>query len=142
MHISQLAFKDLRDVAHKMRQSGLSQIEIGGNGYRVRLKFDPVVVASGDRQTATPSSAAQTSMLSAPMPGAVWLWHPSNGEPFAPIGSAVRQGEVLALLKVGLIYLPLRSPVDGVVDALQVSQGELVEYQSAILRLRKTEVSS
>lgn len=145
MHTSQLALKDLRNVAQKMRRSGLSQIEIGGNGYRVRLKFDPTSVALPVGEAPTPSPAAappdaQTAILRASMPGTVWLWHPSNGQPFAPPGSTVKQGEVLALLKVGLIYLPLLSPADGAVDALRVAHGESVEYDSAILTLRKIEV--
>lgn len=147
MHTSQLALKDLRNVAHKMRRSGLSQIEIGGNGYRVRLRFNPPAAALPAGEAITPSPAAastdaQTASLRASMPGTVWLWHPSNGQPFAPLGSTVTQGEVLALLKVGLIFLPLRSPVDGAVDALRVAHGESVEYDSAILTLRKIEVSS
>ncbi|MFP1750192.1 acetyl-CoA carboxylase biotin carboxyl carrier protein [Lonsdalea quercina] len=141
MQNSPLALRELRAVAHTMRRSGLTQIEIGGGDYHVRLRFQP----TGDVPAAMSASARadeegpQTEILRACLPGTVYLQYPGREETFVSLGASVRQGALLALLKVGLAYLPVLSPADGTVTSMPVRQGDAVEYDSVILTLRKTE---
>lgn len=141
MQNSPLALRELRVVANKMRRSGLAQIEIGGRDYHVRLRFEP----AGDVPTVMPSgpqeaaASVPTESVRACLPGTVCLQYPGRDETFVSLGSVVRQGALLALLKIGLTYLPVLSPADGTVTSIPVSQGDAVEYDSVILTLRKTE---
>lgn len=79
--------------------------------------------------------------LSAPMPGVVLLQHPLNGLMLAKAGDAIEKFALLGLLKVGAVYLPLRSPVSGVLTAIEVEQGEAVEYGREIFVLRDSEAA-
>lgn len=139
-----LALRDLRKIAHRMRASGLASIEFGGNNYHVRMEYAPLAAQllpqAQEVITAEPRAAEDaTAALCAPMPGTVLLQHPANGLPFTAPGAAVEKNAMLALLKVGLIYLPLRSPVSGTVESLGVDQGDCVEYGSEIMVLRHAE---
>ncbi|MBP2169458.1 acetyl-CoA carboxylase biotin carboxyl carrier protein [Erwinia toletana] len=146
MQNKSLALRDLRKIAQKMRASGLGSIEFGGDNYRVRLEYAPsaVPVMPLTAGASAPESPVQVNhaALCAPMPGTVLLQHPANGLPFTSPGAEVQKDAMLALLKVGLIYLPLRSPVSGVVESLQVAQGDCVEYGSEIMLLRTVEMAA
>ncbi|MFP1869045.1 acetyl-CoA carboxylase biotin carboxyl carrier protein [Lonsdalea quercina] len=142
MQNSSLALRELRAVAHTMRRSGLTQIEIGGSDYHVRLRFEPAceVSAAMSANARADEEGPQTEkILRACMPGTVCLHYPGRDETFVSLGATVRQGALLALLKVGLAYLPVLSPADGTVTSMPVRQGDVVEYGSVILTLRKTE---
>ncbi|MCU5772133.1 acetyl-CoA carboxylase biotin carboxyl carrier protein subunit [Erwiniaceae bacterium BAC15a-03b] len=146
MQNKSLALRDLRKIAQKMRASGLGCIEFGGDNYRVRLEYAPqaaqlMPITAGASAPESPV-LADSAALCAPMPGTVLLQHPANGLPFTSPGAEVQKDAMLALLKVGLIYLPLRSPVTGVVESLQVAQGECVEYGSEIMLLRNAELAA
>lgn len=143
MQHSSLAMKDIRQVAQKMRQAGLSDIEISSRHYKVRLRYEPgqriasVSEPASLRPDAMMASAPVQQSARSTMPGHVLLFHPLNGTPFAEVGATVQKGAVLALIKVGLIYLPLRSPTAGIVASLTVNHGDSVEYDSEIAVIRE-----
>ncbi|NIA88342.1 acetyl-CoA carboxylase biotin carboxyl carrier protein [Rahnella aceris] len=140
------ALSELRDIARKMRKSGLSQIELSGNGFRVSMKYAPVSPAilpcrMPDETPALPALTAPDAVC-APFPGIVLLQHPLNKIPFTQPGEKVGKDALLGLLKVGVIYLPLRSPVQGVVASLSVEDGDCVEYGAEIFTLRREELAA
>ncbi|WP_147199783.1 acetyl-CoA carboxylase biotin carboxyl carrier protein subunit [Pantoea sp. CCBC3-3-1] len=136
-----LALAELRQIAQKMRASNLDSIELNGSAWRVRIKCAPQF------RPLMPDNLVQTTpdvppvSLSAPMPGIVLLQHPLNGLPLTKTGDAVEKSALLGMLKVGAVYLPLRSPVGGVITAIQVQQGEVVEYGTEIFVLRDSEIT-
>lgn len=140
------ALSELRSVAQKMRKSGLSQIELRGNGFRVSIKYAPVSPAIlpcrvPDETPALPALAAPDAVC-APFPGIVLLQHPLSKIPFTQPGEKVGKDALLGLLKVGVIYLPLRSPVQGVVEPLSVKDGDCMEYGAEIFTLRREELAA
>ncbi len=139
---SMFALPELRQLAKKMRQSGLSSIEISGCHYRLRLKYDDALpVAEAFPMITPPATAALASpdIIRAPMPGTVLLSHPLNGVPFTTTGAEVQKDDLLALIRVGLIYLPVRTPTAGTIIALMVEHEERVEYDSALFTLCNSE---
>ncbi|MFU2319009.1 acetyl-CoA carboxylase biotin carboxyl carrier protein [Rahnella sp. PCH160] len=140
------ALSELRDIARKMRQSGLSEIELNGHGFRVSMKYAPVspAILPRDVQDETPARPAVPApdAVYAPFPGIVLLQHPLNKIPFTRPGERVGKDALLGLLKVGVIYLPLRSPVQGVVGYLSVEDGDCVEYGAEIFTLRREELAA
>lgn len=49
----------------------------------------------------------------------------------------VKEYDLLALIKVGTIYLPIRSPLGGTLISLTVIQWQTVEYGREIFRIRE-----
>jgi biotin carboxyl carrier protein len=135
-----LALRDIRQIAHKMRASGLSSIELTDGHYRLRLKTSPRPVLPPSAAVPAPAATPQkTESLCAPMPGVVLLQHPLADRPYITPGAAAEKDALLGLLKVGPVYLPLRSPVKGVVASVAIAQGECVEYGEPIFTLLPAE---
>lgn len=138
MGISTLTINEVRQVARKMQRSGLSGIEIRCGDCHVHLTYVPpslpivCTCAEPVDDEVTPPALAVRSI----MPGHVLLQHPLDSSPYINAGMRVEKGELLALIKVGVIYLPLRSPAAGIVASLCVAQGDRVEYDSEILTLQ------
>ncbi|UJD89089.1 acetyl-CoA carboxylase biotin carboxyl carrier protein subunit [Rahnella aquatilis] len=136
------ALSELRDIARKMRTSGLSQIELSGNGFRISMKYAPVSPAILPCRMPDETVLTAPDAVCAPFPGIVLLRHPLNKIPFTQPGEKVGKDALLGLLKVGVIYLPLRSPVQGVVESLFVEDGDCVEYGAEIFTLRREELAA
>ncbi|HEY0208852.1 acetyl-CoA carboxylase biotin carboxyl carrier protein subunit [Acerihabitans sp.] len=131
-----LELKALRQMAHKMRRSGLASLEISGGNYRLRLKFTPVQQADPPLRTSMIAPPTAVTIVRSPMPGTVLLHYPPDGKPFSAPGAAVKKQDLLALVKVGLVYLPVRSPVDGIVETLAIGHGAGVGYDDELITVR------
>ncbi|MCL2894525.1 acetyl-CoA carboxylase biotin carboxyl carrier protein [Brenneria tiliae] len=127
-----LAIAELRQIASRMNQSGLRDIEIVDGRCRVRMRCD----ASRPAEVA-PTAAAQPACttIAAPRPGIVWFSHPLNGRVIAEPGATVAAGELVALLGVGHLLLPVRSSAGGTVRQLCVADGCVVEYGTELMTL-------
>lgn len=68
--------------------------------------------------------------------GRVLLRHPLLAENFAAPGSPIKQHDLLALVKVGALYLPVRSPVAGRLVSFHVSEGDAVEFGQEIAKIQ------
>lgn len=135
-----LALRDIRQIAHKMRASGLSSIELTDGNYRLRLKTSARPVPLPSEAVLTPATLPQkTEALCAPMPGVLLLQHPVSDRPYISPGAVAEKDALLGLLKVGPVYLPLRSPVTGVVASVARGQGERVEFGEPIFTLLPVE---
>ena len=66
--------------------------------------------------------------LSAPMPATVVTI-------LVTAGQAVKQGETLVVLEAMKMELPIRAPVDAVVQAVNCREGELVQPERALVEL-------
>lgn len=77
-----------------------------------------------------------------PDAGRLLLSHPSHGEAFVSEGQHVAPNDILALVQVGPLYLPVRSPVAGTLKNLVAPAGSRLEYGSEIALLLPTDAAS
>ena len=126
-----LPLKHIRQLAKKMLAAGLSEIELRSAGTVLKLRAAPQIARPLPISDVHPA----LTPLPASMPGTVLLRHPSHGSAYVQIGQTVKSQDLLALLKVGAFYLPLRSPVDGVIARIDAQQDQSVEFGSNIMWL-------
>ncbi|WP_017348664.1 acetyl-CoA carboxylase biotin carboxyl carrier protein [Pantoea sp. A4] len=129
-----IALTHIRLMAQKMRSAGLGEIQWQDENTSVRLRFAPAAVQAPVLLEPESKPAALTPVV-ATLPGQVVLAHPSAGEPLVQPGQRVKQHQLLALLKVGPLYLPVHSPAEGRVIDVLVESGQIVEYGSEIMQL-------
>ena len=136
-----IAFEDVRQLAQKMHNAGLRELEWRGADWSVRLRYP-----SGKTMDEPPPlpAAAEPPLLPvcSPMPGRLLLSHPSHGEAFVSEGQHVAPNDILALVQVGPLYLPVRSPVAGTLKNLVAPAGSRLEYGSEIALLLPTDAAS
>ena len=112
--------------------SGYTRVDYGA--LLVRLGEAPSGVAVGASSDA--ETEANGVAVRADVEGTLFL-RPKPSEPlFAPEGTAVQQGDTLALVEVMKTFTPVRAPVDGVVGPWAVADSESVEPGTVLVRLR------
>lgn len=77
----------------------------------------------------------QALVVSAPAVGVFLAAHPAGGGDLAPAGTRVRAGDVMGLLRVGVLLLPVVAPVAGVVGPARVAEGVLVGFGTELFEL-------
>ncbi|WP_419189469.1 biotin/lipoyl-containing protein [Stieleria marina] len=100
-------------------------VTVDGKVYRVGIK-----PSSGDAPSATPaSSSGQTTDVVAQMPGAVYkqILHP---------GDTVHEGDAILILEAMKMEMEVPSPVDGIVDKVNVGVGAQVATGDVLATIR------
>ena len=127
-----LTLDQIRQLAKKMRTAGLHELELRNETWSLKMRFPEHIMPVNPLAAPVEKNL---SPLRAPMPGKVLLSHPCQRVAYVQPGQQVKHNELLALLKVGPLYLPLRSPVDGRVVSVEVKPDQVVEFDSEILQL-------
>ncbi len=135
-----IAFEDVRQLAQKMHNAGLRELEWRGADWSVRLRY-PAAKRWLNRRLCRRRPNPLLPVCS-PMPGRLLLSHPSHGEAFVSEGQRVEPDDILALVQVGALYLPVRSPVAGTLKSLVATSGNRLEYGSEIALLLPADAAS
>ena len=140
MDAAQISLSQLRQLATRMAAARLSEIQLQGSGWSVRMNFTTTAAAvtlpAASASTPLPASSVRELIpVSAPHPGRFVSRHPGHEEAFVRPGSQVRCGDLVGLIRAGNFYLPVRSQADGQVSEV-VADGVPVEYGSPLVMLQ------
>ena len=128
----ELQISELRQITGWLETAGIGFIEIGGKGTLVRLTLE-----GGGAADPQPVRSVDETRVLATSPGVLLTCHPMRSTPIVEPGAAVRQGDVLGLLRVAQLCLPVISPSDGVVVKWLVEPGATVGYGTALMTLAR-----
>jgi acetyl-CoA carboxylase biotin carboxyl carrier protein len=88
--------------------------------------------------SATSGSAAQASQdiagdqVRAPMVGTLYRRPSPDDPPFVELGSTVKAGDPLCLIEVMKLFTTIEAPCDGVVKAINIDDGQGVEFDQLL----------
>nr|WP_220476672.1 biotin/lipoyl-containing protein [Limosilactobacillus fastidiosus] len=77
--------------------------------------------------------------IKAPLVGTVYLQSKPDQPPYVKIGSHVNKGDVVCVIEAMKMMTEVKSEVAGTVSAINVDNGELVEYQQPLFEIREGE---
>ncbi|GBR48295.1 hypothetical protein [Gluconobacter roseus] len=128
---------DLARIADLLVQAGLETIELSdGKGARCFLRVDASASASHVPTSGVPSAPAeamQTDLaVKAPYFGVLALTE------LAEIGTLVRQGDVVAQMRIGTLQVPVTVPIEGTVVEVVGQDGVLTGYGAVVVRIEPT----
>ncbi|WP_261847356.1 acetyl-CoA carboxylase biotin carboxyl carrier protein [Pectobacterium araliae] len=130
-----MTLAELRLLAKTLRKTAVNRIEINGKGWSVRMTRVPTVpVVLPPAEPSEPPHVIFT--VCAPLPGQLLLRHPLLDSYYVTPEKDVQVNDILGFIKVGVVYLPLRSTVSGTVVAVESADEQPVEYGSEIFRIR------
>lgn len=129
----ELQISELRQITGWLETAGIGFIEIGGQGTLVRLTLESAGAASS-RPVTIVQAVEETRVLAASS-GVLMTCHPMRSTPIVEPGAAVKQGDVLGLLRIAQLCLPVIAPSDGVVVKWLVEPGVTVGYGTALMTL-------
>ena len=128
--------QEIRQLAVWLKDTHLAGAEIRRPGLHLVLKRSADEVAA-PAQIAAPvaAKAMEEPLLKTPGLGRLLLTHPQQSEVLVSVGSRVEPGQLVALLQVGDLLLPVRSPKAGRLAAVLTTCGTTVGYGEAFMRL-------
>jgi acetyl-CoA carboxylase biotin carboxyl carrier protein len=144
--------KAIRELADLLRDNDLNEIEIEEGDRRIRvsrrLATDIQAVthaAPVARPEATaPAPAAVPSVvpggepmapgtLTSPMVGTVYVAPEPGADPFIKVGDTVSEGQTVLIVEAMKTMNPIPAPKSGTVTAIQVTDGQPVEFGQPLL---------
>lgn len=75
-------------------------------------------------------------VVSSPLVGTFYSAPSPDAEPFVKVGDAVKKGQVLGIIEAMKLMNEIEAECDGVVDAVLISNEEVVEYGQPLFRIR------
>ena len=125
------------DLAAYARARGIAALTVEAADWSLTLEFQPG--AAPEAGAAPPQPEAETVPVRTAGFGTLLAAHPLASSPFAMPGDVMRRGDILALLRTGSIYRPVRAPADGTFDGLLSEPGALAGYGQTVTGLRTRE---
>ena len=131
----------VRKLAQLLTETGLTEIEYGGNGWTLRVVRQPAPVTMTAH--AAPAAAApavptpvvevrrsgdQPGAIKSPMVGTVYLAPEPGAAHFIKPGDKVREGQTLMIIEAMKVMNPIPAPKAGTVAEVAVANGEPVEF--------------
>lgn len=150
-----LTAADVAEIMRLVEQSNFDELTLEVDGIKLSLKRGGAVTsAPAGSVSAAPATApapiapagtvAPTFVdpnvheVSSPLLGTFYRAPKPGAPPFVEVGSAVEADTVIAIIEVMKLMNTVRAGVRGTVTEIFASDGVLVEYEQALLRILKT----
>ena len=155
--------EELRELIALMSDNGLSELEIEGEEFRVRLRRDSVpsrlaqpaevpasapapvpepAPAAAPTQPATqatteaPSQDQDVHIIPSPIVGTFYRSPSPNADPFVKIGSNVEHDSVVCIIEAMKLMNEIQAEATGEVVKIYVENGQPVEYGQPLFGIR------
>lgn len=140
------------ELIHTVSESNLTQFTMEEGNLKISMKTDKqtkvvaapqavaAVPAAAVVETIQPAAPSQDStqqpqeetldgnVVKSPLVGTFYNAPSPDAEPYVKVGDTVKKGQVLAIVEAMKLMNEIESDYDGVVKAILVENGELVEY--------------
>jgi acetyl-CoA carboxylase biotin carboxyl carrier protein len=138
----------VRRLAALLDETGLSELEYEGQGWRIRVARQigaaaaislPAAAAPAPAQPAPAAGpafdASHPGAVLSPMVGTVYLQPEPGAAQFVRPGDAVKQGQVLLVIEAMKVMNPVAAPRAGRIARVLVDNGAPVEYGAVLMIL-------
>lgn len=117
--------EEIAAIAAEMAVGDIARLELTGPGLALSL-------ARGGAQAGgapeAPAPEADLMPVNAPALGSFLRTHPLHEKPLAADGEPVVAGQPIALLRLGVLLVPVPAPADGMIVEAIPEEGALVGY--------------
>ena len=134
---------DLRKVKKLIElaeEAGLAELEVTSGDESVRIALARPSAAAPIPQTPAPAASAprpsaKATWIPAPMAGTFYRAPNPDAEPFVQVGDTVQAGEVLCIIESMKMMHEIKAPVEGVIVAILVADGEPISTGDRLFEL-------
>lgn len=145
-----MEFKEIQALMQNFEDSDIRELEITQDSFRLYLsknkqthKHENSVskVESNHNNHAdeqeTNKKDVTTKDITAPLVGTVYLQPKPNTAPYVKNGGRVKKGDVVCVIEAMKMMTEIKSPFDGTVTAVRVSNEELVEVEQPLFSIEE-----
>ena len=128
----------IRELADLLTETGLSEIEIERDGYKVRVARGGISVTTAAAPEASAGAsdaepAKHPGAVTSPMVGTAFRAPEPGAAPFVEVGSTVSEGETVMIVEAMKTMNQIPTPRAGTVTAIFVEDGQPVEYGEPLI---------
>jgi acetyl-CoA carboxylase biotin carboxyl carrier protein len=145
-HNGPIDAKAIRELAHLLTETGLTEIEIEQGGQRVRVARGGMpVMTHAVSAPAAATAAAETAIakkdghavgaVTSPMVGTVYLSPEPGKPPFVKVGDKVKEGDTLLIVEAMKTMNPILAPRGGTINEISIQDAQPVEFGQVLLIL-------
>ena len=146
--------KLIRELADLINETDMNELEVEEGDLRIRISRGGAMVAAPQMMAATPQPAAPAPALAAapadavpaaavasgtpvtsPMVGTAYLSPAPSADPFIKVGDTVKKGQTILIVEAMKTMNQIPSSADGVVTAINVEDGQPVEFGETLITL-------
>ncbi|MDP1735567.1 MAG: acetyl-CoA carboxylase biotin carboxyl carrier protein [Sulfuritalea sp.] len=139
--------RKLKTLIDLVQNSGISELEISEGEEKIRIAkhltaapattvvsmpapaATAVAVAPAPTFDADPAPAkAEGHIMKAPMVGTFYRSSSPDASPFVEVGQTVKEGDTLCVIEAMKLMNEIEADVSGVIKAIQVENGQAVEF--------------
>lgn len=128
---------ELDALRRALFRAGGTTLELSSGDVRITMVPAPVGAPATPPATTEAAEATPGREITSDGPGVFRPAAPLRDAPFVTPGTAVDEGQIVALLQVGTALLPVTSPAAGRIEAVLAEDGEVVGYGTPLFRLAR-----
>lgn len=136
--------KEIYDLIDRFEGSSLTVMEIEHRDFKLHLEKGggetppavlPMLQTQPSVHQAAPAEENSYEKVKAPLVGVYYGAGAPDEPPYVSLGDRVSKGQVLCLVEAMKMMNELKSPVDGIVRAINGVNGQLVEYDQILFEV-------
>lgn len=147
-----MEFENLIQLIKTVSSSELTEFSMKDGDFKVSMnkKKEVQIVADGNMAAEIPVFTAQTvdpekesvesepegNQVKAPLVGTFYSASAPDVAPFVKVGDTVKKGQVLGIIEAMKLMNEIESEYEGVVEAILVENGQMVEYGQNLFTIR------
>jgi acetyl-CoA carboxylase biotin carboxyl carrier protein len=112
--------------------NGITTIKVGKASGQVSVVNSSPAIANEKKVEIDPS----VQLIKSPMVGTAYLSPEPGAKPFASIGKKVKKGETILIIEAMKTMNHIQASVDGEIIELLVSDGEAIEYDQILAKIK------
>ncbi len=140
-----MEFENLIKLIEAVSASELTNFQYEEKGLKLKLSKgqDKVQVVTEIPQAQTESiqsevkvSVSEGKIIRSPLVGTFYAAPSEDAESFVSVGDTVKKGQTLAIVEAMKLMNEIESEYDGVIEEILVENGQPVEYDQPLFRLK------
>ncbi len=134
--------KDLiKQLSDSLNEFNLTELEYSDGKTSIKVgKGSKAIAASLSAETATKPIAQQednsSNIIRSPMVGTAYLSPEPGAKPFVSVGNKVKKGDTILIIEAMKTMNHIQSTVDGEVKEILINDGEAVEFDQALAKIK------
>ena len=139
----------VRELAALLSDNNLNEIEVEDGARKIKVRRDAPTAFVSAPSVAMPAAAAAPAAapvaapvedlggepLKSPMVGTAFLSPEPGAKPFITVGQTVKAGDTLLIIEAMKVMNPITAPKAATVKAINVSDGQPVEFDQPLVVL-------
>ena len=134
--------KDLiKQLSDSLNEFNLTELEYSDGKTSIKVgKGSKAIAASLSTETATKPIAQQednsSNIIRSPMVGTAYLSPEPGAKPFVSVGNKIKKGDTILIIEAMKTMNHIQSTVDGEVIEILINDGEAVEFEQALAKIK------